>query len=71
MGSLGNLARAASISSLLTIAFVAALTCRGAIRMFCPTSITCHCLCPLSCPVEKEMLVDVRRFATNWERVRG
>ena len=24
-----------------------------------------------SCPVEKEMLVDVRRFATNWERVRG
>ena len=30
-GSLGNLARAASISSLLIIAFVAALTCLGAI----------------------------------------
>jgi len=32
-GSLGNLARAASISSLLIIAFVAALTCLGAIRI--------------------------------------
>ena len=33
-GSLGNLARAASISSLLIIAFVAALTCLGAIPIF-------------------------------------
>ena len=32
-GNLGNLARAASISSLLIIAFVAALTCLGAISV--------------------------------------